>query len=416
MPALTKTMPVGTTQSSKPVTSHKLNVKSRTPRTTILHLCHDLDYGYPARETIDLSILTQRYGGWRALTTSSGGALVMECERAAVRHTHMPFDRQGLFIEWRNRIHLETLIQRERPSLLHVHGIEALPYACAASRAHRLPIIADITQPFENNARTQKLMVTLSQLSCLVRVPSEYMGHWLQDNFKLRADQIYHIPPGIDLNWYNVDAMSPERLHTLTKLWRMPEQATIVMVPMPMHPNSGHKIFLQAMAALKNDNVFAVLVGDDRTAPGTSAEIEAMVNQLRLNGKVVMPEYYTDLPAACWLSNVIVAPNTAPRGQVPEMLAAQAIGRAMVVTDVGANTEFIKKGETAWVVPPNDVKAMTEALHQAVSLSTEQRLSLADNAREFVTENFPQANWFNGMMDAYESLLSPVMQSSRKAA
>jgi glycosyltransferase involved in cell wall biosynthesis len=134
---------------------------------------------------------------------------------------------------------------------------------------------------------------------------------------------------------------------------------------------------------------------------------------LGLDGKVVMPEYYTDLPAACWLSNVIVAPNVSPRGQTPEILAAQAIGRALIVTGTGANTEFVKSGETAWVVPPNDLEAMTEALRQAIGLTTPQRLNLADAMRYFVTENFPQANWFNGIMDMYEALLRPAVRSSR---
>ena len=91
-----------------------------------------------------------------------------------------------------------------------------------------------------------------------------------------------------------------------------------------------------------------------------------------------------------------------------ELLAAQALGRPVIVTAVGANEEMVLRGETAWVVPPDDVHALAQALREAVRLNTDQRVNLADNTRYFVEDNFPQANWFNGMMDVYEKVMFPA--------
>ena len=141
-----------------------------------------------------------------------------------------------------------------------------------------------------------------------------------------------------------------------------------------------------------------------------------MVSHSGLAGMVIMPEACADLPAACWLASVVVAPNTAPRGQIPEILAAQAIGRPVIVTDTGANREMVSSGETAWVVPPDNAEALAEALSQAVRLETDQRLALAAGTHDFIAENFPQASWLDGMLGLYDQMLHPSKRTQQSAA
>ena len=395
-------------------TSSNLSQSSnfRAARTSVLHLSPDLESSDPGRETVDLAVLTQR-SGWRAIIASSGGRLVNEAERAAVRHKRMPLNRSGPFNNWRSRLHLEATLQTERPALLHAHGIETIPFALALSRAHGVPLVADLTQPLAALPRTKRLLTLMKTTRAMLRVPSEFMGRHLHTTFGVEEDRLCLVPPGVDLQWYSVGFISPERLQKISHLWRLPEQASIILAPMPLEPEMGHKTLLDALRLMKDENIYAVLVGSDRHALGLRPEIEGLIGAYGLSGKVIMPDDCPDLPAACWLSSVVVAPNLGPRGQNLELLAAQAIGRPVVVTDVGANREMAQSGETAWVVAPNDIQAMAAAMREAINLNTDQRLNLADRTHNFVAESFPQAAWFDGMMELYESLLYPSRQTAR---
>jgi glycosyltransferase involved in cell wall biosynthesis len=386
--------------------------KNRAARTMVLHLSPDLESGDPGRETVDLAVLTQR-SGWRAVIASSGGQLVTEAERAAVRHKRMPLDGRGPLSGWRARLLLEAVMQTERPALLHAHGIETLPFALAMSRSHGVPLVADLTQPLPALPRTKRLLETLKSSRAVLRVPSEFMGRHLHDTFDVEGDRLCLVPPGIALQWYSVGFISPERLQKLSHLWRLPEQASIILAPMPLTPEMGHKAFLEILREMRNENIYVVLVGSDRHAHGFRDEIEGLVGAYGLSGKVIMPEDCPDLPAACWLSSVVVAPNLAPRGQNLELLAAQAIGRPVIVTDIGANREMAQSGETAWVVPAGDIRAMATALREAIGLSSEQRLALAERTHDFVAGTFPQQAWFDGMLQLYESLMYPSRQTAR---
>ncbi|MGB9154331.1 MAG: glycosyltransferase [Alphaproteobacteria bacterium] len=387
-----------------------INLKAaarRNARTGVLHLCADLDYGDPARETVTLAVLTQRLG-WRALIASGGGALVTDAERAAVKHVRMPLDNHGMLANWRNRVHLETLVQRERPVLIHAHGIGTVEMAVQLSRKNRLPLVVDLTQPLPDTPTSHRLLAQVAQTSCTIRVPTKTMVQHLTSTFQINPAVIAVVPPGIDLQSYNAAGVCAERLHNLSRLWRLPEQSIVVLVPMPLEPQMGHTAVLHALAQLKDDHIYAVMVGTDSNAPGLRDDLEQTIERLGLSGKVIMPETCPDWPAAFWLGNVVVAPNIAPRGQNMEILAAQALGRPVIVTSVGANEEMVLKGETAWVLPPDNVAALVKALSEAARLNTDQRVNLADSTRYFIEDNFPQANWFNGMMELYEDLMFPA--------
>ncbi len=380
----------------------------RKIRKAVLHLVSELEVEAEAREAVDLAIQTHR-AGWRPVIASAGGALVLEAERAAVRHMRMPLNRHNLFSRWRSRVQLEALVQRERPSIIHAHGYNALIAARGISASHRLPLLIDLVEPLPVTPAHRKRLQQAATRGARFRVPSEYMMKHLRDDFQLETQYLYHILPGVDLQWFDAVRVSPERLQNLSSLWRLPEHGIVILMATPLAPGYGHRNLLEALAALKRKDVFVLLVGSDRAAPGMRAEIEAVVLACGLEGKVVMPESCPDWPAACWLSSLIVATNNLPRGQAMELLAAQAIGRPVIVTDCGANNEMVHSGETAWVIPVNDKKKLMQALNEAIPMSVVQRIDLAVRTRDFVAMMFPQTVWREAMFELYDAMLEQPM-------
>ncbi len=377
---------------------------ARRARTGILHLCATLNHGDPAREAVSLAVLTQRLG-WRALIASAGGNLVNEAERAAVQHLRLPLDQRGVLARWRSRARLDSLIQRERPALIHAHGTEALGLACRLSRIHRIPLVIDLAQPVAHPAEAQTLLAHATQITGAIRVPTRMMQEYVVSTLHINPSLIVRIAPGIDLQNYNQAAISAERLSTLSRLWRLPENAIVALVPLPLEPLMGQATLLQALAEIPEERLYIVMVGQGRVGSPLRHELEQSVERLKLSGKVIMPDFCPDWPAAFWLANVVVAPNEGPRGQNRELLAAQALGRPVIITAMGANEEMVQKHETAWIVPSGNASALARALREVTRLNTDQRVALAENARFFVEEHFPQADWFNGMMELYERLI-----------
>ncbi len=387
-------------------------------RTSVLHLTSALDDSARAREVVDLCVQTHR-AGWRPLVASSGGPLVLEAERAAVRHTKLPLEKQGLFVRFRMRKKLENLVRREQPVLIHAHGFDVVRIATKLAVSCKLPFLIDLTEPLPVTGGRRKALQAAALRGARFRVPSEYMASHLREDLKLQTDFLYRVFPGVDLQWFEAVRVTPERVRRLSHLWRLPEQATVIVTATPFAPGHGHKDLLEAMASVPEKDLYAVLIGDDKVVPGTRGEIEKLIVTLGLEGKVVMPETCADWPAACWLSSLVVAVNALPRGQGPELLAAQAIGRPVIVTDCGANIEMVKPDETAWIVPKENKEALVAALNEALAMSPARRIDLALRTRDFVTNFFPMEDWRDSLFELYDAMLAqpmaPVSQQNEAA-
>ncbi|MDX9688966.1 MAG: glycosyltransferase [Proteobacteria bacterium] len=394
--------------------NHAAHKPAAAARTTVLHLTASLELSHEAREVVDMCILTHR-AGWRPLIVSNGGSLVLEAERAAVRHTRVPLTSKNFLTRWRNRMRLDKLIQRERPVVVHTHGYNAIDIISKQSVKHHLPLLIDLTEPCPITHSIKKSLQLAANRGAHFRVPSKYMVKFLKEDLGLKTQYLYHVPPGIDLVWYEAVRVTPERINSLYKLWRLPEQSTVVIMATPFATGYGHHNLLEAMTKLTKDDIYVVLIGDDKRSPGTRAQIEKQVVTLGLEGKVIMPENCTDWPAACWLSSLVVAINTMPRGQAPELLAAQAIGRPVIVSNCGANAEMVLSGETAWVVPPDNEEALLAALKESLAMGASRRIDLAVRTRTFTGKTFPQEAWRDSIFELYDGMLRQPALSPHSA-
>lgn len=372
--------------------------------TPSLDLCHE------AREVIDLCIQTHR-AKWRPLIASPGGALVMEAERAAIRHTKVPLKTKSAWFKWRNRVRLEKKIDAERPALIHAHGYETIELASNLALKKHKPLLIDLTEPCPVTERGKEILQLAANRGAHFRVPSQYMANFLHKDMGLNTQYLQHIPPGVNLQWFEAVRVTPERINELHKLWRLPEQSTVIIMATPFAPGYGHQLLLEALKEIKNNDIYAVLIGDDTVSSTMRASIEKMVIDYGLEGKVIMPENCTDWPAACWLSSLVVATNAVPRGQTPELLAAQAIGRPVIVTESGANAEMVEHGETAWVIPKEKKEPLVDALEESLSMGPARRIDLAIATRGFVGDHFPMELWRDNIFQLYDTMLSTTAKT-----
>ncbi len=332
---------------------------------------------------------------------------MLEVERAAVRHRRLPLETRGFVRRFLNGARLRRLAKIEHFALVHAHGWSLAAAGLRLARASSLPWILDIVEPFPVTARAQRLARAVQGSQALFRVPSVFLADFLVRDVGIAAERIRRVPPGVDLVTYNAPRVTPERLQKLTALWRIPEQGSVILVGAPMEPGQGHETLLEAVKALGRADVFVVIVGgDSSTSPALKVRLERLVAANAMQGQVVMPDQCPDWPAALWLASVVVSVGEAPRGQTPEILAAQALGRPVIVSRSGARPEMVREGMTAWVVPPDDRSALEAALTEAVQTTAEQRISLAHLTRAFVSETFPLDTWCQRMMTLYAERVS----------
>ena len=108
--------------------------------------------------------------------------------------------------------------------------------------------------------------------------------------------------------------------------------------------------------------------------------------------------------AAIWRDNAIfVLPSRGGEGLPRAMLEAAACARPLVVTDVPGCRHFVRDGIEGFVVPPDDPRALAEALDRLAG-DPALRRSMGAAARRRLLEGYTEAAVMAGVTTTYEAL------------
>ena len=196
------------------------------------------------------------------------------------------------------------------------------------------------------------------------------------------------IPRGVDPAVFDPGAVSGDRVARLAAAWRLPDGASVVLLPGRLTAWKGQTVLVEALARMSRRDACCVLVGSDqgrrRYAERLIRQAEALgvAERLRLGGEC------DDMPAALKLADVVVHASTEPEAFGRVVIEAQAMGRPLVASDLGGPVETVEHGVTGWRVPPGDPGALAAAIEAALALPVAERNALGERARAAVLRGY----------------------------
>jgi glycosyltransferase involved in cell wall biosynthesis len=177
------------------------------------------------------------------------------------------------------------------------------------------------------------------------------------------------------------------------------------MLPGRLTRWKGQTVVIDALANLGRDDVRCLLVGDDQGREGYRAELEKRIKARGLDGIVHVVEHCNDMPAAYMLADVVVSASLDPEAFGRVAVEAQAMGRPTIATDHGGARETLVDGETGWLVPPGNARALARALEAALAIGAAEREALAARAMARVRARYSKEAMCTATLAVYRELL-----------
>ena len=377
---------------------------SRTP--TILQIVPQLVEGGVERGTTDIArYLTEQ--GWRALVTSAGGPLESEIRAAGLANLPMPLHSKNPLVMARNVQRLQRLIRGLGVDLVHARSRAPAWSAYHAARRCGVPFVTTFHSVYSGRSwspkRRYNAIMTRGERVIAI---SEYVAQHMRETYGVPGKRVRVISRGVDLEQFDPAAVSQERIAKLAAQWGLqPGGKPVVMLPARVTRRKGHLLLLDALQRIANRDIRCLLVGGTEPRSKYPAEITQMIQQSGLEQMVDVVGSCDDMPAALMLADVVVAPSITPEafGRMP--IEAQAMGKPVIVTDMGALSETIMPAATGWVVPPNNADELAQALDLALAMPDDARERVATRARNFVERSFTLDRMGHKTMAVYRELL-----------
>ena len=409
-----------------------------------LRILHVLDHSVPLQSGYALRTLAilreQRTRGWATLQLTTprqngGGAEVEEVDGWQFHRT--PLTGRGSTwpsVSYIREMHatarrIEALVASFRPDVLHAHSpvLNVLP-ALRVGRRHNLPVVYEVRALWEDAAvdhgTTTEGSIRYRASRALETMALRRADHVTTICEGLRAeivargipeDQITVIPNAVDPDAFGVDLADDGGLRQQLQLGGN----TVIGFAGSFYGYEGLDLLIDAFALLagRRPELKVVLLGGGPqiTALKERAASHGLSERVLFPGRVPHDEvhrYYA-------LIDLLVFPRH--RIRLTELvtplkpLEAMAQGRMLVASDVGGHRELVRDGETGFLFPAGDVRALAATIERVL----DDRASwprLRSQARRFIETERTWARSAAGYAFAYAAATQPKGFAAAAAA
>jgi glycosyltransferase involved in cell wall biosynthesis len=251
-----------------------------------------------------------------------------------------------------------------------------------------------ISAPVPRNAPTRWLY---TRATTRIVTTGELLKKELVERNGYPASRIDSVPTGIDPRRFAPGSRSEAR-----KRLGLPPDVLLVGIVATLRSWKGHRFLVEAMSGLP-ESVGLVIVGDGPVR----APLEALVDELGLRSRTRFAGNQADVVPWLQSFDVFALPSYANEGVPQALIQAMLVGLPAVTTHAGSISELARDGETALVVPPQQVAPLQGALRRLLE-RPELRKSLGEAARRHCETNFS----YNAMLDRMERIYGEASGAS----
>jgi glycosyltransferase involved in cell wall biosynthesis len=235
---------------------------------------------------------------------------------------------------------------------------------------------------------------------------SGFIGGHIRRHYGVPVEKIRVIHRGVDIEKFDPEKVSAERVIKLATEWRLPDGAPVVMLPGRLTRWKGQLVMIDAIAKLERTDIRCLLVGGDQGRSAYRREVDQRIMRHGLEQVVRIIDHCDDMAAAYMLTDLVVSASTDPEGFGRVVAEAQAMGRPVIATDHGGARETVLPGETGWLTKPGDPISLAAALKEGLELDAGTRDRMAKRAIAHVRQNFSKAQMCERTLEVYNEVLA----------
>jgi len=260
-------------------------------------------------------------------------------------------------------------------------------------------------------ARKEKLQMLLYQqlfkrTDLLLYVCENQRDYWRERGLRAAADGVVH--NGIDVEYFSDVQTQEQKLQMRQRLGFSPDDYVVGLCS-SLRPEKAHGDLLHAIARLRAEGspAKALFIGD-----GTQrAAIESQIQTLGLREHAVITGMQQDVRPYIGSCDVMTLVSHAIETFSLAALESMALGKPLVMSDIGGAAEQVVHGQTGFLFEPGDIDALTAHLRSLASPALRARMGLAAARR--VRQLFTVEAMTSGFTAAIDSLLEDGPRDTR---
>lgn len=381
-------------------------IKNKEKKPVVLQVLPEMNQGGVEIGTIEIASALQEKG-IKNFVASAGGRLEYNLDKLKVPHFNLPLKTKNPFKMWLNYRRLVKIIKENGINIVHARSRAPAWSAYWAAKKTGAKFLTTFHGTYGLGPKgIKKFYNRVMTYGDLVIAVSNHIKQHVLKNYKCDEKKIRMIHRCVNMEKFDVNKMTAERMIKLMEEFHLPEDKPIILLIGRLTRWKGQMLMIDALEKIKDKDYFCVFVGDDQGRDYYTKELKDAISSKGLDGKFAFIRHVTDVPAMMMISDVVVSASLDPEAFGRIAAEGEAMGRIVIASNIGGSLENIKDGVTGRLFESGNADSLAEALLWALNLSTEEREKIGAAAIEYVKQNFTKEIMCNKTIAVYEELVN----------
>ena len=214
---------------------------------------------------------------------------------------------------------------------------------------------------------------------------------------------------GINLEYYNPDSISENKINKLKKLWKVRDGPIKILLPGRLTNWKGQEKFIEALNILIEDynteNFQAFILGSDQGRNVYSKKLRDLVQRYNLNQKIFFIEHCNEMPTAYSIVDIVVSSSIEPEAFGRIAVEAQAMRKPIVASNLGGSKETILDKKSGYLYNFNDPRELAKTLNTLMHLEKDTLNLIGNEGRKNISRKFDVEKMCQTTFTEYKKLL-----------
>ncbi len=371
----------------------------------VLQVIPALDAGGAERTAVDIAAAVVKDGG-RAWIATKGGRLAAEAEKKGVKLLEGAFETKNPYRIWSNAGVIADFVRRENISIIHARSRAPAWSALIAARRTGARFVATYHGIYNAGNALKRYYNGIMTRGDAIIANSQFTADHILREHNPDSAKLHVIPRGTDIRAFTPANVPEDRIKAIRRDWSLKSGKPVIMLPNRLTRWKGQLEFVAALAKIADLEFEAVMVGDAQERDGFVSELREAIDKAGLMQKVRMPGHCTDMPAAFMVADVVVAPSIEPEAFGRAAVEAQAMGKPIIASRLGAQTETVLDGKTGFLFEPGNTDELAKLIEKALAMPSDQRAFMAKAGRDRVLKFYTVDAMCEATLRVYQGLIA----------
>jgi glycosyltransferase involved in cell wall biosynthesis len=354
---------------------------------TILQLVPTMNSGGIERGTIEISEAIIKEG-FRSIVVTKGGILESKLKKNGTKVINLDVASKNPFKIWRNISKLVKIIKSEKVDIVHARSRVPAWSAYYACRKTNTKFLTTFHGVYSGTSFLKKKYNSIMTKADLVISISDFITDHMTKQHGVDKKKIRKIYRGVDLSHFDPKKVSVDQVVKYNTEWNIPEDKHIILLPGRLSRWKGQEILIEALAKIKDENFYCIILGDKSKSPKFVKELYDLIKQYDLSGQIAIHDNVRDILNLYHIANLIISSSTRPEAFGRVMVEAGAMGKIIIATDHGGAKETVLDEVTGFLVEPNNAEILAGKIKKVINLTKTKRGLIKKAAMKHINENF----------------------------